>query len=165
MLPLIISGLFLYLYYKTVYEKPIPLKKDKIEIAITNASRKYNIPKSWIKTIIKIESNFNPTLIGKAGEIGLMQIMRSTYKYHRSNRPISDLYDINKNVDFGTWYFSKYYKRFRKKFSQSEAVKRAVICYNAGIGYYKRTFLKTGRIPRITRAYIKKFFKYQPKFV
>lgn len=49
--------------------------KLRIENAVDQASKKYNVDSNLIKAIIKVESDFNPNTVSSAGAKGLMQLM------------------------------------------------------------------------------------------
>ena len=64
-----------------VYIKETPKKSlesdatDLYDHVISEASKKHGVSFSLLKALIKIESDFNPRAVSKAGAMGLMQIM------------------------------------------------------------------------------------------
>jgi len=83
----------------------------------------YGIDPKVSATIVQLESSGNPTAKGKAGEIGLMQLLPSSFPDHMPE----DLYDPITNVREGVRYLSivKRSCRFKSNF-------KYVICYNRG---------------------------------
>lgn len=71
----------------------------EIESAIQTAAQKYNLEPKLVRAMIQSESNFKPKAVGKAGELGLMQLLPQT----RTDLGMSDedATDIEKNVDAG----------------------------------------------------------------
>jgi soluble lytic murein transglycosylase-like protein len=68
-------------------------------------------PRSLVAAIIHVESGGNPRIVGRAGEIGLMQIKLQTARsvgYTGSRR---GLFDPSTNVRYGTAYLDIALKR------------------------------------------------------
>lgn len=76
----------------------------------------YNVPEHVCYAVIKCESGFDSTAVSKAGAIGLMQIMPSTFTYLCSrtgdNYETGMLYDPETNIRYGIYYLSMLYDRF-----------------------------------------------------
>lgn len=92
-------------------------------------SDKYNIDENIVYAVIRTESGFDPDAYSSAGAIGLMQITPDTYDwllYLRKEEKLKQLYDIETNIDFGTYFLSCLYE----KFGNWETVFAA---YNAGL--------------------------------
>lgn len=122
-----------------------PIDKDsKINDAIDKASNKYKVSKDLIKSIIKVESNFDPYAISKAGAMGLMQIIPRTSLELGLERP----FDIYENIDAGVKYLRKMLDRYNNDLD------KALAAYNAGPDNVD----KAGGIPDIkeTVDYVKK---------
>ncbi|MFB9951777.1 lytic transglycosylase domain-containing protein [Rhizobium puerariae] len=72
--------------------------------------RKYadelDVPVELANAVIQVESNFRPTVRGKAGEIGLMQIKPSTARMMGYDGPDYGLYDPETNIRFGMKYLA-----------------------------------------------------------
>lgn len=113
----------------------------RIDSAIEKASAKYGVDKALIRAIMKVESNFNPTVTSTAGAQGLMQLMPNTAKYLGVTNP----WDIEQNVMGGTEYIRDQLRAFGD-------MRLALAAYNAGPGAVQ----KYNGIPpyRETQAYV-----------
>ena len=102
------------------------LSRDEKEAAfddiIEEASASYDVPQSFIKAVIKVESNFNPYAISRAGAQGLMQLMPTVAK----NLGVEDPFDPRENIFGGT-------KLLRTLIDQYEGdINLILAAYNAG---------------------------------
>ena len=116
----------------------------KILHAVNKAADKYNFDPNLILAIIEVESNFNVKALGKAGEIGLMQL----HPRYFSNIPQG----IVGNIDMGV----KYLAYTRKHCSHKNGIE-FVTCYNRGT---KRKLSKPKLTPyyrKVVNAYYKRF--------
>lgn len=105
------------------------LSNHKIIVkSVEKAAAKYNLPPELIQAVIKAESNFKVNAVSSAGAQGLMQLMPATAKELGVNNP----FDIDQNVDGGSWYLSKMIDRF------GGDIKLALAAYNAGPGTVER---------------------------
>lgn len=124
-----------------------------IEKAVDKASKKYNVDKSLIMSIIKQESSFVPYATSNAGAMGLMQLMPDTAK----ELGVKDPYDIEENVDGGTKYLSDLLEMY------GNTKELALSAYNAGSGTLKRYGVdsadKITKLPSETQNYVKKIMK------
>lgn len=125
----------------------------RIENAIENASKKYNVDQDLIKTIIKIESNFNPNVESYAGAKGLMQLMPANIKEYG----VTDPFDVEQNIDAGTAHIKEYLNMFDGDLDM------AIIAYNFGPGNMKKRGIKSlddlYKAPKETQNYIAKLNK------
>ncbi|RWO49135.1 MAG: lytic transglycosylase domain-containing protein [Mesorhizobium sp.] len=64
------------------------------------------VPISLAKAVIMIESRFQPNQVGRAGEIGLMQIKPSTARMMGYSGSIKDLHDPETNIKYGMKYLA-----------------------------------------------------------
>ena len=133
----------------------IPAPEFSLAEVIHAASRKYNVPAPFIKSIIAAESNFSPSAISPKGAIGLMQLMPET-----ARQLGADPTKPEQNVDAGTNYLSWLLRRYANK---KNALRDAIAAYNAGPGVVERY---RGVPPyRETRAYVARvlglYTKYQ----
>ena len=117
---------------------------SSIEEIINKASDAYNVPAKLISSVIKQESNYNPSAISSAGASGLMQLMPGTAKY----LGVKNILDPEQNIMGGT----KYLKQMLEQFDGN--LEKAIAAYNAGPGSVK----KFNGVPpyKETENYVKK---------
>lgn len=115
---------------------------------IKRAAETYNIPEKLISSIIKQESNFNPTATSSAGATGLMQLMPGTAKY----LGVTNSLDPEQNIMGGAKYISQMLSQFDGN------IETALAAYNAGPGTVK----KYDGIPpyKETQNYVQKVMNY-----
>ncbi|MCL4235097.1 MAG: lytic transglycosylase domain-containing protein [Deltaproteobacteria bacterium] len=98
---------------------------------IERNAREKNLDPFLMLALVKQESAFQTHAQSWAAARGLMQVIPSTGRYIAKQRGIKgsvDLYDIETNVDFGTWYFARAYH------GTGGDVPRTLAGYNAGPG-------------------------------
>ena len=119
---------------------------------ITEAAERHGVSFSLLKAMIKIESDFNPRAISRAGAMGLMQIMPENIKRLK----IKDPFDPRENIMGGTRYLKQMIDRFNGKLSL------ALAAYNAG----PNTVERYQRIPPFTETedYVEAVMKYYSVF-
>ena len=98
--------------------------KTNYDDIISQAATLYKLPEKLIKSVIKQESNFNPTATSYAGASGLMQLMPATAK----SLGVTDSTDPEQNIMAGSKYLSQMMNRY------GGDVKMALAAYNAGPG-------------------------------
>ncbi len=140
------------LFIKEMIQKPtLPLSRYSSNVydeMITEASKKHGISFPLLKAVIKVESDFNPRAVSRAGALGLMQIMPENAKAFRMRDP----FDPRENILTGTQYFRELLERFNGK------LHLALAAYNAGPTVVDRY----NRIPPIkeTEDYVERVMKY-----
>ena len=82
-----------------------------------------------LNAIIITESQYNPSVIGSFGEIGLMQIKLSTARLFNPELTKKDLFDWKINLYYGTLYLKDKVHRF--------GYIRGILAYNGGNGILK----------------------------
>ncbi|WJR66271.1 lytic transglycosylase domain-containing protein [Neorhizobium sp. CSC1952] len=88
----------------------------------------YGVPVELANAVVQIESNFRPTVKGKAGEIGLMQIKPATARLMGYEGPDYGLYDPETNIRYGMKYLAGAHERGGGKTCGT------ILRYNAGHG-------------------------------
>jgi soluble lytic murein transglycosylase-like protein len=124
---------------------------------ITETSRRFGIPQSWIAAVMQAESAGLTHLHGRpitsrAGAMGLMQLMPGTWAAMRRQHGLGgDPYDPHDNIFAGAAYLRAMYDRF--------GYPGLFAAYNAGPARYER-HLRTGQaLPAETRDYIAQLAK------
>ena len=133
--------------------------KDKsvnanIESVVQKVSKKYGIDENLIKSIIKVESNFNPKAVSSVGAKGLMQIMPFNY----DSLGITDPFDIEQNIEGGVKYIKKCLDMY------SGNVQMALMAYNGGSGKMNSRGVKCVedlyKMPKETQNYVSQVMEY-----
>ncbi|MDB6122200.1 MAG: soluble lytic murein transglycosylase [Pedosphaera sp.] len=102
---------------------------------ILAAAAHYHVEPALVKAVVWRESRFNPLCRGRAGEIGLMQIIPKaaakdwTDAEHLVSLSESHLFDPNTNTLAGAWYLQKLLKRYA---ATDNPLPYALADYNAG---------------------------------
>ncbi|CDX20396.1 Lytic transglycosylase catalytic [Mesorhizobium sp. ORS 3359] len=73
---------------------------------IARYAASYGVPVSLAKAVIKIESNYRPSMVGGAGEIGLMQIKPATARMMGYTGSAKGLFDPDTNIKYGMKYLA-----------------------------------------------------------
>ena len=141
---------------------------------IREAAAKHGLDSRLVRAVIYQESKFRPGAVGKAGEIGLMQIMpkRAAADWAKAhNVPCPEagvLFSPRINLEIGCWYLSDGLRRFR---NYTHATELALARYNAGLSRanaWKPDDLKGDVIDRIkiqsTRNYVRDIMKRYKKY-
>ncbi|UWD48940.1 lytic transglycosylase domain-containing protein [Clostridioides difficile] len=128
--------------------------KSRIENAVEQASKKYNIDANLIKAIIKVESDFNPNTVSSAGAKGLMQLMPENCR----DLGVTDPFNIEQNIDAGTRHIKEYIDMF------GGSIEMGLMAYNGGPGRMKSRGVESisdlYKMPKETQNYIPKVMKY-----
>ncbi len=106
----------------------------KYDELILDMARTRDLDPRLISALIWKESRYDPQAVGKAGEIGLMQVMGPAASEWASAEKIAsfdlnDLYDPRTNLLAGTWYLAKAIEDWKEK---KDPVPYALAQYNAG---------------------------------
>jgi soluble lytic murein transglycosylase-like protein len=128
-------------------ERPANLTPAELADA---AAKKYGLPPSLVRALMRAESGFQPRAVSPKGAIGLMQLMPETAKILGV-----DPHDPAQNVDAGARYLRdlliKYNLGLRHALAAYNAGEGAVQKYN-GVPPYRETI---DYIKRIEREYTK----------
>jgi soluble lytic murein transglycosylase len=78
---------------------------------------RYGLDRSWLNGLILQESTFRPDVVSRSNAIGLMQVMPSTGTFIADLKGLNsfrraDLFDVEKNLDYGAHYFNHLLKQF-----------------------------------------------------
>ena len=150
----------------TIYRWVFPEKYHSI---VNKYAEQHSVPEQLVFAIIKVESNFDPSVVSSAGAMGLMQMLPSTYEWLTTklgdNYSKDDLYDPETNIRYGTYYLQYLYSRFG-------TWEKAIIAYNWGEGNFSEFLDNDGytegdydSIPVTeTKNYVKKVMHHWEKY-
>ena len=151
-------------YYLWIY-KELAVDDSRFADEISEAAAKHGIDSRLVRAVIYEESRFRPGAVGKAGEVGLMQVMpnRAAVDWAKANNvPCPEagvLFSPRINLEIGCWYLSDGLRRFRDYKCANEL---ALARYNAGLSRANKWKPKDKNgevIENITIASTKKYVK------
>jgi soluble lytic murein transglycosylase-like protein len=96
-------------------------------------ARATGVPIALARAVVRIESNFNPRITGRAGEVGLMQIKHQTARGIGFAGTRAELYDPETNLRFGMLYLAQ-----AARLAGGETC-GAVMRYQGGLGARRMT--------------------------
>ena len=142
-------------YWLSSYRKKLVCK---LESTVQNASKANNIDPDLLAALIYVESGWNKNAVSKAGACGLTQVIpKYTKKSISGRRYTCDQLKIPRNsIKAGTkilrWWISYYSnltelndeKQLVKKYTEEQALKRALCSYNAGFRCDRRIPIRAG---------------------
>ncbi len=123
--------------------------QQDIDAAIDAAAARHHVDPSLVRSVVKVESNFNPNAVSRKGALGLMQLMPSTAR----SLNVSNPFDPAENVDAGVRHLRKLLDNYGGN------VRLSLAAYNAGSGAVARSagvphFRETQEyVRRITNLY------------
>lgn len=79
---------------------------DKYSTIISHYASSYGVPVNLAQAVVRVESNYDPTRRGKAGEIGLMQIKLPTARMLGYSGSAKGLYNPETNIQYGLKYLA-----------------------------------------------------------
>lgn len=119
-----------------------------VALHIDVASRRFRIPASWIRAVMRAESAHDIRAVSPAGAMGLMQVMPETWLELRARYGLgSDPFDIRDNILAGAAYLREMYDRYGD-------VSAMLAAYNAGPQRYYEYLAGTRALPAETRTYV-----------
>ena len=87
-----------------------PSSRDSIVAIVDKEARANGIPIALARAVVRIESNWNAGLTGRAGEVGLMQIKHPTARGIGYGGTRAALYNPATNIKWGMRYLAGAYK-------------------------------------------------------
>lgn len=116
----------------------------KLQDLINHFARKFDLDRSLIKAVIKVESDFNPRVVSRKGALGLMQLMPETAR----DIGVTDPFDPSASIYGGSFYLRQMLDTFGGNLDF------ALAAYNAGPNAVRQY----GGIPPFeeTRNYVKR---------
>ncbi|MEO5345378.1 MAG: lytic transglycosylase domain-containing protein [Magnetococcus sp. YQC-9] len=121
---------------------PPKLEGGNYEQIIQRASERYGVDADLIRSVIKVESDFNPKAVSHAGAQGMMQLMPGT----AAELGVKDPFNAEENIMGGTLYLSRLLDRYDGN------VRSALAAYNWGMGNLERQ--PASAMPGETRRYV-----------
>lgn len=125
---------------------------DRWRSFITEASRRFGIPQSWIRAVMAAESGGHTILDGRpitssAGAMGLMQVLPDTYAEMRQRLSLgADPYDPHDNILAGAAFLRAMYDRY--------GYPGVFAAYNAGPERFDDYLRRGIALPDETRRYL-----------
>lgn len=134
---IIAAGVIVWLFWKGASAVSSYAGKNlDYDQIILEAARRNQVDPRLLKAVIWRESRFDPNTEGKAGEIGLMQVMPDSSvvdwaKAKGREVPYKGaLYDPELNIEIGSWYLGRAIRRWNK---YQDCYVLALCEYNAGL--------------------------------
>lgn len=121
------SAAYFYWHYR---------QEHRFDVPIRQAALRYGLPPALVKAVVWRESNFDAEAVGKAGEIGLMQLMDdAAHEWAGAARLTSFehecVFDPRTNTLAGSYYLAKLLRRYA---GTDNPLPYALSDYNAGRG-------------------------------
>ena len=113
-----------------------------LDAIFEDAGRQYNLSPNLLKSVARVESNFRPEAVSRAGAMGVMQLMPGT----AAGLGVTDAFDPRQNIMGGAKYIRQMLDRY------DGDIRLALAAYNAGPG----TVNRHGGVPSFTENYINK---------
>ena len=143
---------------------------QKYSELVEEYSSLYGVPSEIVYAVIKAESDFDPFAVSRAGAIGLMQLMPSTFLWltEMTGESLagSSLTDPEINIRYGTFLLRFLYDCY-------DDYDLVFAAYNAGMGNVSKwlssnEYAENGRLVRIpfkeTEKYVKTVNKYVKQY-
>jgi hypothetical protein len=125
------------------------ITQQEIDKAIDEAASRHNVDPNLVRSVIKVESNFNPHAVSRKGAMGLMQLMPATAR----SLNVSNPFDPAQNVDAGVRHLKSLLENYGGNIPLSLAAYNAgtaAVSRSAGVPHYAET---RNYVRRITDLY------------
>lgn len=116
----------------------------RLEEIIRSVSKRYGLDPHLVRSVIKVESDFNSQARSRKGAQGLMQLMPETARLYK----VSNVYEPEENIDGGVRHLKSLLNRYQGD------LRLTLAAYNAGINAVN----KHGGVPPFaeTREYVRR---------
>jgi soluble lytic murein transglycosylase-like protein len=130
--------------YRTTTAQPVDPSAPRFDDLVVAHAQRHALRPELVRSVIQVESGYNPRATSPKGAMGLMQLMPATAR----ELGVRNAYDPEENIRGGTAYL----RRLLDKYNGNEEL--ALAAYNAGSGAVDRY----GHVPpyRETRDYVRK---------
>ncbi len=131
----------------SIYRRSLNNDSTKYDNLILKASMLHDVDFSLLKSVIKVESNFDTRAVSQKGAVGLMQIMPQNFRFLNIKNP----FDPEENIMGGALYLKQMLEKFEK-------LELALAAYNVGPNVVD----KYNGIPPIseTKTYVARVLDY-----
>ena len=148
------SGWFSRPVAKVAVAKRTPVTRaakssQKYNALISRHARAVGVPVRLANAVVQVESSYNPRARGRAGEIGLMQLMPATARGIGYRGKMSNLYRPDTNLYWGMKYLGEAYKRAGGNTCGT------IMRYNGGL-YAKRLSANAARYCKRVKAIMRR---------
>ncbi len=124
-----------------------PSAQNVVANALQEASRRFHVPTSWLRAVMRAESHGDAKSVSDNGAIGLMQVMPRTYAELRAKYGFGpDPFDPRDNILAGAAYLAEMFARYGSP--------GFLAAYNAGPRRYEERLLGGRPLPAETTDYV-----------
>lgn len=147
----------------------IQTRSEIYDDCIRHCAYHYGVDISLIKAIIKVESNYDPTVISRSNAVGLMQLKadtagRDVYRLKgQTGKPsVNELKNAAINIDLGTAYLSILQKQLKDIIDAETRRYAIIVSYVNGLNALLQMFAVDHNyaIKKINQLNSKQFYEY-----